>query len=360
MTDLNPILDDPFFTTKDALFDQGDPFGITAGRYRLPDLFVNPDGSLVTGTVPKKGGRRRVTTEVKAIGDSKALGDWQLRRAAVGFVLREDLYDLMCVQVGTDPEDKDAIDKIVRQAMNAAGADMGANLGTAFHGFTEGQDLGVASFARRRWHAKLANYASNWEAYQLQVIPEYVERKVVVERYNLAGTLDRIVLDLTTGVLHIDDTKTQKTFWTWIETAAQLAAYQLADAMWNKDTCLFEEMPATCPNVAIVNWCPEKHPGRPDAVDLFDVDLERGREALSLAVSVNALRSEAKAKGQTWGTLRPLPALGVVETYAARLRDVSTRAEGSALVSEIRARGVWCDELADVARDSVKNLEMTG
>lgn len=362
---------DPFATTSTLGTDDEDPERITGGRYRLPDLTVSPqDGSLVTGLTARKGGWQRVTTLVKAIGDARALDLWHQRLLVLGMVKRPDLYDLACATVATTaPEDmRAALEDMAGRLLLAAGADEGANLGTAFHGFTEAQDLGLMHYARRIWHGKLRNYRDGLGVQRLQVVPELIERRVVVLKYGLAGTLDRILFDAVTGSHRVGDLKSQKRFWTWLEISAQLAAYAMADAMWDRALMRYVDMPKVETDLAVVAWMPvdgnSEETARQrtstedvDGVDFFNVDLAKGREALELCHRVDRMRSDAKSKHQTWGLLRPAPELSLVEAYARRLADVSTPAEGSAVWAEITGLGLdGTPELVALARESASRF----
>lgn len=353
---------DPFMTHSDTSTEDTDPERITGGRYRLPDLTVTPQGWLITGHESRKGGWQRVTTMVKAIAEARALDLWHQRMIITGLVLRSDLYDLAAATLSgrdlqtDDPAEQAALrrdlEDLAQRVLLAAGADVGANLGTAFHGFAEAQDLGMMHYARRRWHGRLSNYQTGLEAHQLHVVPTLTERRVVILRYGLAGTLDRILHDEVANVYRIGDLKSQKRFWTWLEISAQLAAYQMADAMWDRQKMSYVEMPPTADDLAVVAWIPENHPERPDAVDFFDVDLERGREILDLSHRVDRLRSEVKSKAQTVGVLRPQPSMTLVEAYARRLDAVQSAREGSALWAEITKRGLQeTPELIALARE---------
>lgn len=366
ITHMDPMeLDDPFATTDTLAEDELDPATPTGGRYRLPELIIHPNGAIETGG-HLKGGRQRVTTLVKAIGDARALDLWHQRQLIYGMVVRPDLYDLACATVATLRDGNPAVLKkelehLASRILVAAGADVGATLGTAFHGFTEAQDLGLMHYARQVWHGKLANYAAGLTAQALQVVPEYMERIVIVERYGLAGTMDRFLEDLPAGVLRVGDLKSQKKFWTWLEISAQLAAYAMGDAVWDRARRCFVEMPQVCQDVAVVAWMPIEHPdgldgfgepGAADHVDFFNVDLERGRAALELCHKVDRMRSEAKSERQTWGLLRPAPHLAAVEALAARLDSVGTRAEGSAVWAEVVKAGLGEDPaLVQLARE---------
>lgn len=289
-----------------------------------------------------------------------------MRLLVLAMVKRPDLYDLACATVATtDPEDdramREGLESLAGKLLNAIGADEGANLGTAFHGFTEAEDLGLMHYARKVWHGKIRNYREGLKSQGLEPVPDWIERKVVVLRYGLAGTLDRILRDAVADTVRIGDLKSQKRFWTWLEIAAQLAAYAMADAMWDRASMSYVQMPPVAQDFAVVAWMPVNGLYYEDAatstedvdgVDFFNVDLERGREALELCHRVDRMRSEAKAKTQTWGLLRPAPVLTVVEAYARRLDSVSSAGEGSALWAEIVKAGVSEQpELIEIARE---------
>lgn len=357
---------DPFATTSSLPPEAEDPERITGGRYRLPDVHRDEvTGELVTESDPRKGGWQRVTTLVKAIADARALDLWHQRELIRGMVLRPDLYDLACAAMSTDPDPADLrreLEGLAGKILAAAGADSGANTGTAFHGFTEAQDMGLIHFARKKWHGKLANYATGLQLHRLQVVPEYVERRVVILKYGAAGTLDRLLEDLISGVLRVGDLKSQKAFWGWLEISAQLAAYGMADAMWNRPSRSYVDMPPVAQDLAVVAWMPVEHPdalegGSADGVDFFNVDLEAGRRHLELCHSVDRARSEAKSKRQTVGLLRPQPELSVVEAYARRLDAVSTPAEGSALWAEVTTMGLGeVPELVELAQEAARRF----
>lgn len=363
---------DPFTTASAVKSTDEDPERITGGRYRLPDLTIGVGGALETGAGPRKGGWQRVTTLVKAIGDSRALDLWHQRLLIMGMVKRPDLYDLACATVATTPDEdlRDALESLAGRILVAAGADEGANLGTAFHGFTEAQDLGLMHYAWRIWHGKLANYSSGLVAQGLQVVPEFVERRVVVLEYGLAGTLDRVLWDLVNTRHVIGDLKSQKKFWTWLEISAQMAAYAMADAMWDRRRRCYVDMPKVDTAEAVVAWMPVAHPdgldgsgqeGAEDGVDFFSVDLEKGRAALDLCHQVDRMRSDAKSVHQTWGLLRPAPGLALVESFARRLDAVGTPAEGSAVWAEVVKAGLHTTpELGELAAEVAQRFSPVG
>jgi hypothetical protein len=359
---------DPFATST-TLGEEDNPERITGGRYRLPDLTVTPEGRLVTGVGPKKYGWQRVTNMVKAIAEARALDLWHQRMLLVGLAMREDLYDLTCSTLsgrkldGSDPDLKADLEDLAGRILLAANVDVGANLGTAFHGFAEAQDAGMMHYARRRWHGRLSNYAQGLEAQRLRVIPALSERRVVILKYGLCGTLDRIVEDIPGACLRIGDLKSQKRFWTWLEISAQLAAYQMADAMWERSSLSYVDFPKVADDLAVVAWIPQVHPDSEedvaavDRVDFFNVDLEAGREVLAECHTVERMRARFRSKHQTIGLLRPLPSMTEVEAYARRLDGVETAREGSAVWAEIVAAGLQdTPELKAMADEAVARV----
>jgi hypothetical protein len=160
----------------------------------------------------------------------------------------------------------------------------------------------------------------------------------------------------------VGDLKSIKKFWTWLEISAQLAAYAMADAMWDRRTLSYVDMPAVDQDQAVVAWMPvigqsedtsrqNTSTGDVDGVDFFSVDLAKGRAALELCYQVDRMRSDAKSVHQTWGLLRPAPALAVVEVYARRLESVGSPAEGSAVWAEITKVGLeTAPELVELAQ----------
>jgi hypothetical protein len=104
---------------------------------------MSADNDFTTGEAPKdRWGRYliktrtgketsfpRVTTIAKCLDDEGALTAWKGRMTATGLVHRNDLL----VAASASLEDKGALDRIVQQAIEAAGASSKANIGTALH-----------------------------------------------------------------------------------------------------------------------------------------------------------------------------------------------------------------------------------
>jgi len=322
--------------TKDLLTDpfaapaEPTPDIIKNGRYWLPPI---------NDPTAKRVGWTRATTLVKTVSDMFLIDRYHQREIMIGLAKREDLYDLLCT---TDFDDKDKLNKLALDVLEAAKSDRGyagSEVGTAFHSATERLDRGEASGLRSKWDAKLRNYEEAMGRRGFVMIPELMERRVVCERYQVAGTFDRIAqkgparVSIGNSPLHITDLKTQKTFYTWWEIAAQLAIYANADAMWDEDQHRYVSMPKVDKDVAYVTWMPVQHPGDdPDAVDVYAVDIAKGWRAVDLIHLVRSLRKE----GEKWGTLVPLETpVSDEERFAQRLADAGARSDLTKIMQEM-------------------------
>jgi len=313
--------------TKDLLTD---PFAAPAeptpeilknGRYWLPPI---------NDPTAKRIGWTRATTLVKTVSDMFLIDRYHQREIMIGLAKREDLYDLVCA---TDFDDKDALNKLALDVLEAAKSGRGyagSEVGTAFHSATERLDRGDPHGLRSKWDAKLKAYQERMTQAGFVMNPQWMERRVVVQRYGVAGTFDRIAtllpgsalankLGFAQEELFITDLKTQKTFYTWWEIGAQLAIYANADAMWDEEQHRYVQMPKVNPDRAFVTWMPVQHPGDDaDAVDLYEVDIAKGWRAVDLISLVRDLRKQ----GEKWGTLVPVEQpLSEEEAFARRIDE---------------------------------------
>ena len=140
--------------------------------------------------VPPKGGKpvpyTRTTTVAGSLDDGTALVAWKLRMAAAGLTLRPDLL----LAASANRDNKLEMDKLVEDAMQAAGATSAATIGTALHTLTEkldrGEDLGVIPddyVADIQAYAEATKHFTNVN----------IEQFCVLEKFKIAGTPDRIV-----------------------------------------------------------------------------------------------------------------------------------------------------------------------
>lgn len=314
--------------TKDLLTDpfaapaEPTPDLIKNGRYWLPPI---------SDPTAKRIGWTRATTLVKTVSDMFLIDRYHQREIMIGLAKREDLYDRACT---TDFDDKDALNKLALEVLEAAKSGRGyagSEVGTAFHSGTERLDRGQEHGMRAKWDAKMKAYLACMAAHGFTFNPQWIERRVVCERYQVAGTFDRI--GTRAGVHYIDDVKSQKTFYTWWEIAMQLAIYANADAMWDEEQHRYVQMPRVDKDIAYVTWIPVQHPGdNPDDVDLYAVDIAKGWRAVDLVHLVRQLRKE----GEKWGALVSLEQpLSDEEKFARRIADADSVADLTKIMQEM-------------------------
>lgn len=351
-----PDLGDPFATPEDTKRTlPTDPTVARRGRYYLP----RRDGS------KKPWGWMRATNLVSAFSDQKQLQNWQTRTALAGLVARPDLYAelrALIARVGTGPDEvraaQDEILDLAERAKDAAGGGRGRERGNRIHEITECEwrDIPYTATTGERQIVRL--FAKALADAQLVPVPGMQERIVLVEEVEAVGKFDTLLRDLVSGLIHVGDTKTQKKFWTWQEVEAQLALYSHADAVWDRDAGCWVDVPVEIERTqGAALWCPpvEHSPTGGLHVEVKRLDLERGWDTVLLARRNVLRRSEAKSTKQavSGGAWKPVD---LVEVYGRRFADVATVDEGSALVRECRARGVWCPELEQSAQAAARRI----
>lgn len=316
---------DPFDTPAQAPAGKDDNAEFDRyGRYVIP----HP-------TTGKKTSWTRATTYAKSISDTYALGQWMLRMAVKGVATRPDLYALAAA---TPVEDKDGLNRIAEDAKEAAAAKAGANLGTALHSFSEQVDRGEIPNVPEPWARDIAAYRAMLAKHGIRILPEYMERKVVVPDVGVAGTFDRIV---DRGGLKIGDLKTgQDLSFGWLEIAVQLALYSRATHLWDMKTRTFTDMPPVDQDIALVFHLPV---GKATAT-LYEVDIAAGWQAAQLCGQVRDWRKRrdlAKAV-----TAMAVP----VREVAPHLADLPTpnrnpNRSGSAGLHHLIGQATSADEL---------------
>ena len=173
----------------------------------------------------------RTTTFVKLGSSTYALGEWNERMLIKGLVERPDL---LAMAHGLDVKrDRARLNAIADDAQKHAGNKVAANIGTAYHAFTERLDAGVMTLedVPPQWRLRCGEYVAKLKEYGLTTRREWIERTTAVRADQVsapvpvAGKLDRI-LQLPNGDLVIGDLKTSSNIeYGWSEIAAQLAVY---------------------------------------------------------------------------------------------------------------------------------------
>ena len=173
----------------------------------------------------------RATTFAKAASSTHALSEWRERMVVLGLAQRRDL---LAMAHGLHvKQDRKTLNDIASQAKDAAGVKVAANLGTAYHAFSERLDAGLMKLAEvpEEYRARMQEYVATIHAHGLVTRPDWIERTTAVRadqvsaQVPVAGTLDRI-FQLPNGELVIGDLKTGADLsYGWGEIAVQLALY---------------------------------------------------------------------------------------------------------------------------------------
>ena len=180
--------------------DDGLPEEIKRDQWGRP-LIVPPGGG-------KPKGYTRISTLCKALddGSNPGLPQWYGRMTALGVARRPDLQAQAAV-LTPEEEDKQELNKLVDEAMAAAGSTRARNLGTAFHRLAEIADKPGGDLSNIP-PAMLVDLDAYMQATaDLEVIA--AEQFVVVDQVEAAGTFDRLVR-MPDGRVVIADIKTGK------------------------------------------------------------------------------------------------------------------------------------------------------
>jgi hypothetical protein len=269
----------------------------------------------------------RATTFAKMGSNTFAIGQWNERNVVVGLTRRPDL---LALADGLEVKrDRGQLNKISEQAKDAAGQKISANLGTAYHAFTERLDAGLITLADvpEKYRARVQQYGDTVRGAGLTTRPEWIERTTAVTAdmvsapVPVAGTLDRI-FRLPDGSLVIGDLKTGADLsYGMAEIEVQLALYAhgvntfgLFD--WNAKAWQGLGEPVRT-DMGIVIHLPADGTG----CELIRVDLERGWRRAQLRGRIQADQKE-KSHPQTLtrADLAPRPApvqRGEVAEYLA-------------------------------------------
>ena len=209
------------------------------GRYLLPDE---------TG---ENTGWTRATTFAATLAESYGLRIWEQRQVVWGLSRQPHLLTLASTIAG--PEDKKALGAIVDSAHEAGGTKAKANRGSAIHRAIERVETGALRFEDVPEELKpdVYGYFAKLAETGLTILPEYIERTVIVPAYKVAGTFDNVVR-CPDGKLRILDKKTGNLDYAEIEFAVQMALYANATAIRDYGTNRYIPMPDVAKDYAII------------------------------------------------------------------------------------------------------------
>lgn len=195
------------------------PTPLARDRYGRP-LVIPPGGG-------KPVAYTRCTTFVSALEDTTALTKWKMRQVALGLATRSDLYAM----VSASADDKNALNRVCEDAMEAAKSSAAANTGTAIHKFCELVDAGA------QVQSVPADHRADVEAYlraTANLTHEHSETFMVQDDLKVGGTPDRLSRT-PDGRLVVVDIKTGSVEYGMGKIAQQLAMYSRS-RLYDPDT----------------------------------------------------------------------------------------------------------------------------
>lgn len=264
-------------------------------RYGRP-LVIPPNGG-------KKVAYTRCTTYVDALEDKYNLQKWQQRMVILGLVDRPDLL----LSAAAHREDKNRLNQVAEDAVEAAKAHAAATVGTAIHALAEridaGQDIGPVP----------GEYQRDLDAYTAATAPLTVlesERFCVLDDLRIGGTPDRIVA--YDGENYIADIKTGSIDFGAGKIAMQLAVYAHS-RFYDIRSGARTPLPAVNGQRGIVIHLP----AGTGTCTLHWVDIAAGWEAVQLATQVRAWRARK-------GLIAPLPTSVTVDPILTQLEAAQT------------------------------------
>lgn len=240
--------------------------------------------------IPVGGGKpvgyTRMSTIAKVLDDKSNLVNWKARMAALGLRQRPALMTRLAGIVASgnldDYKVKRAIDAIVEEATEAAGASDKASVGTGLHELTEALDSGIMpAHVDAPDMARLLAYQD--ATGELEAVG--MEGFVVVDEIRAAGSYDRLwrcpdgkvrVGDLKTGAWDAKDP---------MGVAAQLAGYAHGkhyDPATGERTPLHPDLDMS--TGLLISLPPD------GGCEVIPLDLDLGWAVLMVAVKIHALR----------------------------------------------------------------------
>ncbi len=165
------------------------------GRYILPDTNGNP----ISYT--------RATTVASTLEDKHGVHQWEIRKAIKGVVMSD--ARIATAQAHNPDTDRGTYRELIQSATDAAGATDARQLGSALHKFTEEIDHGLKTIddIPPPYQERVAAYYTKIGEYGIHIEPEGIERILIDDNANVAGTADRVPLIFPDGNRYIGDLK---------------------------------------------------------------------------------------------------------------------------------------------------------
>jgi hypothetical protein len=230
----------------------------------------------------------RVSTLAKSLDDLNNLMLWKARKTAQGLVMRPDLMTRVAGAIANGDPDSDwptkrALNDVVKEATEAAGASAGASSGTGFHALTEAIDRGLEPiFVPEADKSRLDDYRRAVHGYKALD----VELFVVNDHVQAAGTFDRLFL-CPDGRVRVADLKSGKSEADYpLSTCLQIATYahsQRYDPETGERSALHHALDITTGLLVHLPPC--------GGCRIIPLDLELGWQAAQLAAQVREIRA---------------------------------------------------------------------
>lgn len=297
--------------------------------------------------VPPGGGKpapyTRVTTFIDVLDDKRALTDWMKRMVAIGLSERPDLL----LAVSAHRDNKDELNRIAEEALEAAKGKAAATTGTALHALTEQNDRGMKL-------PPLPNDAArDLDAYRratqdMEML--HIEDFVVHDGLKVGGTPDRIVRWGGHGNL-IADIKTGDIKYGAGKIAMQIALYSRS-VFYDPGTGQRVSLPDVDQERGLVIHLPA---GTGECA-LHWVDLRKGWEGVELAATVRRWRAH-----RTFMDPIPGPVGGTEEAddrIAFLVRNAGSVQKLNALWRD--HQGEWTDRHTELAAHRKRELLAKG
>lgn len=312
--------------------------------------------------IPPGGGKpiayTRCTTYVDVLEDKYNLQKWMQRMVAVGIAQRPDLH-LSAASMAGDPDaNKQQLNDLCEQAVEAAKGSAKATIGSALHAFIErinlGQDPGPIP-------AEYQRHIDAYRAHTTMLHPVHVEQFTVQDDLRVGGTPDLIAEIAGVDGLVVCDLKTGPATLRYgsLKVAMQMAVYahsQLYDPTDGARTPI--EGLRTDKGVVVAL---DSDTGE---CSLHIVDLTAGWEAVQVATQVRAWRTRKDLLTE-WPKPEPRPALAEAKPIGkpdpqlgrALLAAIAESASREALMDLwSRAGEAWGDEHTEAAKRRLETL----
>lgn len=230
--------------------------------------------------IPPDGGKpvayRRCTTFIDVLADRGALERWKQRKTAIGLSRRSDLL----LRVQTEQKNNAVLDKICEWALQAAGSDVAANIGTAIHSLTEQIDRGETPEIPEAFAKDIQAYLHATKSLRMQGIEVFV----VNDDLKVGGTFDRVVLE--NNYRQVADLKTGSISYDAGKIAMQLAVYAHSQ-IYNIETGERTPLEASLERGLVIHL-----PQGEGKCSVLEVDLVEGWKGAQLAADVWAWRAK--------------------------------------------------------------------